>query len=105
MSYGSSSVAGPRFSSGAVAVSHPPPTVSPAVREPVLGHQNVPPEERALNVAEVAEFLRIGRNAVYDLVGRNKIPHKKIGKHIRFSSLALVRWLGEWSTQSAREGQ
>lgn len=46
-----------------------------------------------MTAIEAAAFLRIGRNAIYDLVGRNEIPHRRLGKQIRFSRAALVQWL------------
>lgn len=58
-----------------------------------------------LDVADVARLLRIGRNTVYELVGRNAIPHRRLGKQIRFSRAAIMRWLDRWSLQDAKEGQ
>lgn len=52
-----------------------------------------PTEPEVLTVDEAAELLRVGRNNVYNLVARNKIPHARLGKHIRFSRAALLRWL------------
>lgn len=51
--------------------------------------------DAVLDVEQVASLLRIGRNAVYDAVGRNEIPHRRVGKQIRFSRAAIFRWLGE----------
>lgn len=47
-----------------------------------------------LTVNEAAEFLRIGRNQLYDAIGRGEVPHKRIGRSIRLSRTALVAWLG-----------
>lgn len=58
-----------------------------------------------LTVDDVAELLKVGRNAVYESVGRNEIPHRRIGKQIRFSRRAIVRWLDSWSSQGAKEGK
>jgi len=63
------------------------------------------PIDAVLDVDEVASLLRIGRNTVYDLVGRNEIPHRRLGKQIRFSRRALMRWLDSWSSQGAKERQ
>lgn len=57
-----------------------------------------------LTVEEGAALLRIGRNTLYHAIGRGQIPHRKIGKVIRLSRAALVRWLDSWSTQDAKEG-
>lgn len=59
--------------------------------------------EDVLVVEDVARLLRIGRNAVYDLVARNAIPHCRLGKHIRFSRAAVMQWLSSWSSRGAKE--
>jgi excisionase family DNA binding protein len=58
-----------------------------------------------LDVADVTQLLRIGRNTVYELVARNAIPHRRLGKQIRFSRAGIMRWLSSWSLQDAKEGQ
>jgi excisionase family DNA binding protein len=57
-----------------------------------------------LAVADLARMLRIGRNSVYGLVARNQIPHRRLGKQIRFSRAAVMRWLASWSLQGAKKG-
>lgn len=47
-----------------------------------------------LDVKQACELLRMGRNAIYDACGRGEMPHRRIGNRIRFSRLALLRWLG-----------
>jgi excisionase family DNA binding protein len=74
-----------------------PPLVHPANDEQ--------PIDAVLDVEQVAQLLRIGRNTVYELVGRNEIPHRRLGKQIRFSRRALMRWLDSWSSQGAKERQ
>src|SRR5262245_16551801 len=54
--------------------------------QPALG-------DDVLDVTEVARLMRVGRNTVYELVGRNQIPHRRLGKQIRFSRAAIMRWL------------
>ena len=56
-----------------------------------------------LVVEDVARLLRIGRNAVYEMVARNTIPHCRLGKHIRFSRAAVMQWLSSWSSRGAKE--
>ena len=46
-----------------------------------------------LSVEEAAEFLRVGRNQLYDALGRGEIPHRRIGRSIRLSRAVLLRWL------------
>jgi excisionase family DNA binding protein len=64
-----------------------------------------PVPDDVLDVEGAMKLLRIGRNTVYDLVARNEIPHRRLGKQIRFSRAAIMRWLDPWSSQGAKEGQ
>jgi excisionase family DNA binding protein len=42
---------------------------------------------------EVAAFLGVDRNTVYDFAGRGVIPHQRLGKRLLFRRGALVSWL------------
>lgn len=57
-----------------------------------------------LAVDDVATLLRVGRNTVYALVAKNQIPHRRLGKQIRFSRAAVMQWLS-WSWRVAKEGK
>jgi excisionase family DNA binding protein len=57
-----------------------------------------------MTVDEAAVFLRIGRNALYDAIGRGDVPHRRIGKTIRLSRFALVRWLGRSCGAASTQG-
>ena len=57
-----------------------------------------------LDVEETARLLRVGRNTIYELVGRNEIPHRRLGKQIRFSRDALMSWLGGGHGGTRRKG-
>jgi excisionase family DNA binding protein len=69
--------------------------------------------DEIMTVLEAAEFLRVGKNAVYDLCTRGEIPHRRVGRSIRLSRSALLAWLGApgrgrlepWTLQSREEGQ
>ena len=61
------------------------------------------PTSDVLVVEDVSRLLRVGRNAVYDLVAKNAIPHCRLGKHIRFSRVAVMQWLSSWSSRGAKE--
>jgi excisionase family DNA binding protein len=61
--------------------------------------------DEILNVPAVARLLAVGRNTVYTLVARNQIPHRRVGKQIRFHRAAVVQWLSSWSLQVAKERQ
>ena len=48
---------------------------------------------QTLTVPEVAERLRIGRNAAYDAIKRGEIPSIRIGKRILVSCVAFDQFL------------
>jgi excisionase family DNA binding protein len=73
----------------------------PANDESVDGAEG---DDDVLTVDEVAALLKVGRNSVYESVGRNEVPHRRIGKQIRFSRRGIMRWLDSWSSQGAKEG-
>ena len=52
---------------------------------------------------EVAAFLGLDRNTVYDYAGRGVIPHQRIGKRILFRRGALVSWLDSCKATSTRK--
>ena len=49
--------------------------------------------DEIMTAEEVAGFLGIGRNSVYDAAGRQEIPHRRIGRRLLFSRSALLEWL------------
>ena len=57
-----------------------------------------------MNVPEAARFLRIGRNQLYDAIGRGLIPHLRIGRTIRLSRSALVRSLSSSCGAASTQG-
>ena len=63
------------------------------VLPPDGAESSAPAPPDVLTVDEAADFLHLGRQAVYDAVGRGEIPHRRIGKHIRFSRTGLIQWL------------
>lgn len=67
------------------------------------------PDERderdVLDVPHVARLLGVGRNTIYTLVAKNQIPHRRLGKAIRFSRAAVMSWLSSWSSRDAKERQ
>ena len=52
-----------------------------------------PPPTEIMTADDVAEFLGVDRNTVYDYAGRGVIPHQRLGKRILFRRGALVSWL------------
>lgn len=48
-----------------------------------------------LTIDEAAQYLRISKSSLYKFAQERKIPCQKVGRHWRFSRLALSTWLGE----------
>ncbi len=56
-----------------------------------------------MTVDEVAKFLRLGRNTIYEAAACQRIPHQRVGKRIIFSKAAIMEWLaGEWKNRHKR---
>jgi excisionase family DNA binding protein len=53
---------------------------------------------------QVAAFLGVDRNTVYDYAARGTIPHRRLGKRMLFHRGALVAWLDPCKAASARKG-
>jgi excisionase family DNA binding protein len=51
-----------------------------------------------MTVPEVAEVLRIGRNATYELLRTGEIPHIKLGRSLRVPKPALLQFIQRGST-------
>lgn len=47
-----------------------------------------------LTVVEIAQFLRIGRSAAYELARRHDFPAIRLGRTIRVRRDAFLSWLG-----------
>lgn len=62
-----------------------------------------PPTE-IMTADEVAEFLGVDRNTVYEYAGRGAIPHQRLGKRILFRRGALLSWLEGCKATSTRKG-
>ena len=88
--------------SASLAIANDEESVAPPLLRPANDER---PSDDVLDVVEVARVLRIGRNTIYELVGRNEIPHRRLGKQIRFSRAAVMRWLDPWSSHGAKERQ
>jgi len=70
-----------------------PSKFSPSI-DAAVDSEREPAHDDVLTVAEAAHLLRVSRNAIYDAVNAGKLPHLRIGKHIRLSRAELVRSLG-----------
>jgi excisionase family DNA binding protein len=53
------------------------------------------PEPMVLTVSEMADLLRIRRDAAYQLCRQHGFPAARIGRFIRIPAAALERWIEE----------
>lgn len=51
------------------------------------------PAERLWTVREVCEFLRVGRNAVYEMAQNGVLPSFRVGARVRFVPDEIRAWL------------
>ncbi len=56
-------------------------------------HEQLDNMEGLLNVSDVARFLRVHKGLVYQLVKAHGLPATRIGKHLRFYRLELLKWI------------
>ena len=62
------------------------------------------PAEHLWTVRDAAAFLRIGRNAVYEMVKRDEVPNVRVGSRVRFIPGELRAWLGRQRSPCATVG-
>lgn len=61
-------------------------------------------EERLLIADELADWLRVDRQRIYDLVRRGKIPVIRLGdRQYRFSAYSIERWLEAGGSTTTEE--
>jgi excisionase family DNA binding protein len=46
-----------------------------------------------MTVQEAAAYLRISKDLAYELVGRNDLPHVRLGRAIRVPRFSLEQWI------------
>ena len=76
-----------------------------AARAPAAPLAATETDKEVMTADEVAAFLGVDRNTVYDYAGRGVIPHQRLGKRILFRRGALVQWLdASCKATSTRKG-
>ena len=55
--------------------------------------EGVVSDPATMTVDEVARLLSVSRKTVYEACGRGELPHRRLGKRIVFSRVAIHRWL------------
>ena len=62
--------------------------------KPLLDHnRNGDSQDTIFDVGGLAQYLRVGKQWVYQKVHHNDIPHLKIGKYPRFRKSKIDEWL------------
>lgn len=61
------------------------------------------PNAEVMCAEDVAAFLGVDRNTVYDYAGRGTIPCRRLGKRLLFHRPALVTWLDPCKAASTRK--
>jgi excisionase family DNA binding protein len=51
------------------------------------------PNERYLDVKEVAEYLGLAESTVYTMVSQRRIPFAKVGRRTKFDRLQIDKWV------------
>jgi excisionase family DNA binding protein len=49
-------------------------------------------EVRLLTVVEIAERLQVSPAMVYTMVSKGRIPHRRVGRLVRFSLVDVLDW-------------
>ena len=60
---------------------------------PLLATQPVNKDDSLLGVKELAQYLGVSVQWVYERVQLKEIPYIKVGKHLRFRKSDIDRWL------------
>ena len=61
----------------------------------LLPEQHRPTEPELLTAAEAADYLRCGKQRVYDLVSQGRLPHLKDGARVLIRRADLLAYLDE----------
>ncbi|MCC7352826.1 MAG: helix-turn-helix domain-containing protein [Anaerolineae bacterium] len=52
-------------------------------------------KDSIMTIPEVAEYLKMSRSKVYQLVQKRRIPYVKMGRNVRIKESDLVDWIEE----------
>jgi excisionase family DNA binding protein len=50
-------------------------------------------EQDILSAVEAAQYMKVSKDTVYTLVAEDKIPHRYVGRQVRFPFWLLRSWL------------
>lgn len=55
-------------------------------------------KHRIMSVQDVATYLGLHKDTIYELVRENKLPHAKVGGRILFLAHVLEKWMEDHMT-------
>ncbi len=58
-----------------------------------------------MDVKQLAQYLRIGKSKIYNMIRHKKIPASRIGRQYRFSKEVIDHWLKERIITTGQEPQ
>ncbi|MBI4553519.1 MAG: helix-turn-helix domain-containing protein [Candidatus Latescibacteria bacterium] len=58
------------------------------------------PLDEFLTIDDVCAWLKLKRHYLYKLTSQQRIPHVKIGRHVRFRRTDLEAWLADQRTEA-----
>jgi excisionase family DNA binding protein len=67
--------------------------IEQVIREAVKESLPAPEPAKAWDVEDVARFLDVSAGTVYTMAANNEIPHRRIGRLMRFSPREVAEWL------------
>jgi excisionase family DNA binding protein len=59
-------------------------------------------EKRLLDINDLAIYLHISKNTLYNWLYRRKIPHIKVGRSVRFDLKDIEKWINEKRVEKYR---
>jgi hypothetical protein len=71
---------------------------------PSEGERDSTSDAQVMSAEDVAAFLGIDRNTVYDYAGRGTIPCRRLGKRLLFHRPVIVSWLDPCKAALTRKG-
>ena len=77
----------------------PPEVIGAIVKEitdnlkPLLATRKTENQDAILTPQQLAEYLRVSRQWVYERVSLGEIPHIKVGKYLRFRKSHIDNWI------------
>lgn len=77
-------------------------TLGPSSLLPPLPPAPVNETADVMTADEVAEYLGVDRNTVYEYASRGAIPHKRLGKRMLFRRGSIIAWLDSAVVGSGR---